>query len=132
MIIIQLFTFLLCINTCSGVPHTVYRAAGVTITNAPPVTIGGSMLTFTCNGDNEVRTSTCGSSEWSPDPETFAVLPVLINKGLKYAFFYGPQSPVVLLLHHPEAVWTSVVGHHPSHWVHRSSTAVTMDCSPLM
>ncbi|XP_064403636.1 uncharacterized protein LOC135349082 [Halichondria panicea] len=49
-------------------------AAGVTITNAPPVTIGGSMLTFTCNGDNEVRTSTCGSSEWSPDPETFAVL----------------------------------------------------------
>ncbi len=54
----------------SGVPHTVYRAAGVTITNTPPVTIGGSMLTFTCSGDNEVRTSTCGSSGWSPDPGT--------------------------------------------------------------
>ncbi len=46
-------------------------AAGVTITNTPPVTIGGSMLTFTCSGDNEVRTSTCGSSGWSPDPGTF-------------------------------------------------------------
>ncbi|XP_064395749.1 uncharacterized protein LOC135342833 [Halichondria panicea] len=46
-------------------------AAGVTITNTPPVTIGGSMLTFTCSGDNEVRTSTCGSSGWSPDPWTF-------------------------------------------------------------
>ncbi len=46
-------------------------AAMVTITNTPPVTIGGSMLTFTCSGDNEVRTSTCGSSGWSPDPETF-------------------------------------------------------------
>ncbi len=28
-------------------------------------------LTFTCSGDNEVRTSTCGSSGWSPDPGTF-------------------------------------------------------------
>ena len=46
-------------------------AAGMTITNTPPVTIGGSMLTFTCSGDNEVRTSTCGSSGWSPDPGTF-------------------------------------------------------------
>ncbi len=45
-------------------------AAGVIITNTPPVTIGGSMLTFTCRGDNEVRTSTCGSSGWSPDPGT--------------------------------------------------------------
>ena len=50
-------------------PHR--TAAGVTITNTPPVTIGGSMLTFTCTGDNEVRTSTCGSSGWSPDPGTF-------------------------------------------------------------
>ncbi|XP_064403854.1 titin-like [Halichondria panicea] len=46
-------------------------AAGVTITNTPPVTIGGSMLTFTCSGDNEVIISTCGSSGWSPDPKTF-------------------------------------------------------------
>ncbi|XP_064401978.1 uncharacterized protein LOC135347818 isoform X2 [Halichondria panicea] len=46
-------------------------ATGVTITNTPPVTIGGSMLTFACNGDNEVITSTCGSSGWSPDPVTF-------------------------------------------------------------
>ncbi|XP_064401048.1 uncharacterized protein LOC135347098 [Halichondria panicea] len=47
---------------------TPFTAAGVTITNTPPVTIGGSMLSFTCSGDNEVRTSTCGSSGWSPDP----------------------------------------------------------------
>ncbi|XP_064401810.1 uncharacterized protein LOC135347699 isoform X2 [Halichondria panicea] len=46
-------------------------ATGVTITNTPPVTIGGSMLTFACNEDNEVITSTCGSSGWSPDPGTF-------------------------------------------------------------
>ncbi|XP_064402890.1 uncharacterized protein LOC135348557 isoform X2 [Halichondria panicea] len=46
-------------------------AAGVTITNTPPVTIGGSMLTFTCSRDSEVITSTCGSSGWSPDPGTF-------------------------------------------------------------
>ncbi|XP_064402927.1 uncharacterized protein LOC135348582 isoform X2 [Halichondria panicea] len=45
-------------------------AADVTITNTPPVTIGGSMLTFTCR-DSEVITSTCGSSGWSPDPGTF-------------------------------------------------------------
>ncbi|XP_064402763.1 uncharacterized protein LOC135348470 [Halichondria panicea] len=51
--------------------RTPSTAAGVTITNTPPVTIGGSMLTFTCSGDNEVRTSTCGSSGWSPDPGTF-------------------------------------------------------------
>ncbi len=50
--------------------HTIYTAAGVTITNTPTVTLGGSMLTFTCSGDNEVRTSTCGSSGWSPDPGT--------------------------------------------------------------
>ncbi|XP_064404071.1 complement factor H-related protein 3-like [Halichondria panicea] len=29
------------------------------------------MLTFTCSGDNEVITSTCDSSGWSPDPGTF-------------------------------------------------------------
>ncbi|XP_064403253.1 uncharacterized protein LOC135348821 [Halichondria panicea] len=46
-------------------------AVGVIITNTPPVTIGGSMLTFTCSGDNEVRTSTCGSNGWSPDPGFF-------------------------------------------------------------
>ncbi|XP_064399980.1 uncharacterized protein LOC135346320 isoform X1 [Halichondria panicea] len=45
-------------------------AAGVTIINTPPVTIGGSMLSFTCSGDNEVRTSTCGINGWSPDPGT--------------------------------------------------------------
>ncbi|XP_064403144.1 sushi, von Willebrand factor type A, EGF and pentraxin domain-containing protein 1-like [Halichondria panicea] len=50
---------------------TLSTAAGVTITNTPPVTIGGSMLTFTCSGDSEVITSTCGSSGWSPDPGTF-------------------------------------------------------------
>ncbi|XP_064402239.1 uncharacterized protein LOC135347988 [Halichondria panicea] len=50
---------------------TPFTAAGVTITNTPPVTIGGSMLSFTCSGDNEVRTSTCGSSGWSPDPGTY-------------------------------------------------------------
>ncbi len=36
-------------------------AASVIITNTPTVTIGGSILTFTCSGDNEVRASTCGS-----------------------------------------------------------------------
>ncbi|XP_064383517.1 mucin-2-like [Halichondria panicea] len=46
-------------------------AAGVTMTNTPPVTIGGSMLTFTCSGDSEVITSTCGNNGWSPDPGTF-------------------------------------------------------------
>ncbi|XP_064402852.1 uncharacterized protein LOC135348532 isoform X1 [Halichondria panicea] len=50
---------------------TPFTAADVTITNTPPVTIGGSMLTFTCSRDNEVITSTCGSSGWSPDPGTF-------------------------------------------------------------
>ena len=51
--------------------RTPSTATGVTITNTPPVTIGGSMLTFTCSEDNEVITSTCGSSGWSPDPGTF-------------------------------------------------------------
>ena len=60
---------LIIINTV--VCPTPSTAAGVIITNTPPVTIGGSMLTFTCSGDNEVRTSTCGSSGWSPDPGTF-------------------------------------------------------------
>ena len=66
--IYTLFTFLLCNTVVCPTPST---SAGVTITNTPPVTIGGSMLTFTCSEDNEVRTSTCGSSGWSPDPGTF-------------------------------------------------------------
>ena len=61
-------SLILCNAVVCPTPST---AAGVTITNTPPVTIGGSMLTFTCSGDNEVRTSTCGSSGWSPDPWTF-------------------------------------------------------------
>ncbi len=36
----------LCMYSCSCVPPTVYTAAGVTITNTPPVTIGGSNLTM--------------------------------------------------------------------------------------
>ncbi len=61
--VVLLFTKVVC-----PTPST---AVGVIITNTPPVTIGGSMLTFTCSGDNEVRTSTCGSSGWSPDPGFF-------------------------------------------------------------
>ncbi len=30
------------------------------------------------------------------------------------------------------AVWTSMMEHHPSHWVHRSLIAVMRNCSPLM
>ncbi len=88
-------------------------AAGMTITNTPPVTIGGSMLTFTCSGDNEVRTSTCGSSGWSPDPGTFDCgSPVtgtfislsLCKQHLLVMHHYFSQSPVALRPHRPEAV----------------------------
>ncbi len=66
VLVLLLFNAVVC-------PTTPSTAAGVTITNTPPVTIGGSMLTFTCSGDkiDEVRTSTCGSSGWSPDLGAF-------------------------------------------------------------
>ena len=135
MIIIQLFTFLLCINTVvCPTPSTVLPVW-------PSPTHLLSLLVDPCSPSLAVETM-----KWGPQPVavvsglltlgllTVAVLPVLINKGIKCMHFL--RAPVTcgsnFLLHHPEAVWTSVVEHHPSHWVHRSSTTVTMDCSPLM
>ncbi len=50
----------------------------------------------------------------------------------KYTSVSSQRSPVTLLLHRPEAVWMSVVGHHHSHWVQRSPIAVKKDCFQLV
>ena len=78
-------------------------AAGVTITNTPPVTIGGSMLTFTCSGDNKVRTSTCGSSGWSPDPGTFDCSSLITSVLIVLYRFYIMAD----LIRSPSRLWFS-------------------------
>ena len=55
--------------TCSSSPST---ASGVVNDQIPSVPTVGSKLNFGCSGENQMRTSTCGSDgRWNPDPEDF-------------------------------------------------------------
>ncbi|XP_064382170.1 uncharacterized protein LOC135331039 [Halichondria panicea] len=60
---------ILSIVTCSSSPST---ASGVVNDQIPSVPTVGSKLNFGCSGENQMRTSTCGSDgRWNPDPEDF-------------------------------------------------------------
>ncbi|XP_064401776.1 uncharacterized protein LOC135347676 isoform X2 [Halichondria panicea] len=91
-----MMTMIPSIVTCPSNPPPANR---VTINDAPPLpALVGSTLSFTCN--EETVPATCESNgRWSPDPTRYITVP--------------QRSPVGLLSHLPEAVWTLRARHHP-------------------
>ncbi len=117
LILYKLCIYLLYTVTCPSNPPPANR---VTLSDTPPSpALVGSTLSFTCNG--QTVSATCESDgQWSPNPSTYQCLPRKVYSLSPLLLAHSSQpSPVVLLLHLPEAVWTSIVNLLPSHWVQR-------------